>query len=95
MRYLSEYSHVAFSCSQPKRDRVLQEEHADDNKTTYNILLEYGEFDLEEYFVERLPPANPNEIREFWTSLFAVADALKGIHTFENDRAGVRQEYYG
>ncbi|KAF7505103.1 hypothetical protein GJ744_001243 [Endocarpon pusillum] len=95
VRYLSEYSHLAFSCSQPKPGRILEEECTDDNKTTYNILLEYGEFDLEEYFVERLPPTNPNEIREFWTSLFAVADALKGIHTFENDRAGVRQEYYG
>jgi serine/threonine protein kinase len=92
IRYLSEYSHRPINCARPKEALT---EPKDDSKTTYNIVLEYGEFDLEEYFVERSPPTDTREIREFWISLFAVADALKGIHKFDNDRAGVKQEYYG
>ncbi|KAB5540385.1 hypothetical protein GE09DRAFT_254929 [Coniochaeta sp. 2T2.1] len=61
------------------RDRI-----GDDGKreTTYNILLEYGEFDLEEFFGEQqqYPPVLQLEIVLFWESFFKVADAISRVH---------------
>src|SRR6266536_944548 len=64
-------------------------------KTTYNILLQYGDRDLDELFFYQLPPVLQNEIETFWKHLFDIADAVKRIHnlTIEND--GVSSEYYG
>ena len=63
------------------------------NIKTYNILLEFGEMDLGVYFGKRLPPVLPLEIEAFWRSLFAVADAVKGVHDL---KVGARiDEYYG
>ena len=61
------------------RDRI-----GDDGRreTTYNILLEYGEFDLEEFFGEQqqYPPVLQLEIVLFWESFFKVADAISRVH---------------
>ena len=62
---------------------------------TYNILLEYGEMDLNTYFYEVEPPVQPSDIEGFWTSVFAVADALKGIHNLRVKDAGIIMEFYG
>ena len=62
---------------------------------TCNILLEFGEMDLEGYFGERLTPVLSKEIEEFWKALFAVAYAVKDIHNFKVSRAGVVEEYHG
>jgi hypothetical protein len=54
---------------------------------TYNLLLEYGEFDLDEYFIEMPPPSTADDIIAFWRNLFDIADALMFIHNFEYDRS--------
>lgn len=64
-------------------------------KVTDNILLEYGDRDLEELFAARLPPVLPEEIEAFWVDLFEVAHAVKGIHHFKINYDGVVQEYFG
>ena len=63
--------------------------------TTYNILLEYGEMDLGNYFYEIEPPMQPSDIEGFWRSVFAVADALKGIHNLRVKDAGTIMEFHG
>ena len=47
---------------------------------THNLLLEYGESDLDVYFKKRHPPFFQGEIRLFWRELFEVAKAIQGIH---------------
>jgi hypothetical protein len=64
-------------------------------QTTFNIILEFGELDLDEYFFDRSPPILPAEIRLFWKDLFVVAKAVKGIHTFEKRRGDVTKKYSG
>jgi hypothetical protein len=64
-------------------------------KDTYNILLEFGECDLDEYFTLILPPVFDIEIKAFWKALFEVADALDGIHNLETWVDGVHQYYDG
>ena len=65
-------------------------------KKTYNILLEFGEMDLGVYFREILPPVLPSEIEAFWRSLFAVANAVQGVHDLKiDDESGQTKEYYG
>jgi hypothetical protein len=46
----------------------------------HNILLEYGELDLSEYFADNVPPYLQSEIESFWERLFAVANAVRSIH---------------
>ena len=63
---------------------------------TYNILLEFGEMDLAVYFKRTLPPVLPLEIEAFWRSLFAVANAVQGVHDLKvRDDSGQTKEYYG
>lgn len=66
-------------------------------KNSFNILLEYGEQDLDEFFFDdtRLPPVLPNEVLGFWKDLFEVATAVKDIHRFDRKQGDVSQEYYG
>jgi serine/threonine protein kinase len=66
-------------------------------KNAFNILLEFGELDLDEFFFEegRLPPVLPNEVQGFWKDVFEVATAVKAIHLFKRQRGDVSQEYYG
>ncbi|KAI1386093.1 uncharacterized protein F4822DRAFT_305220 [Hypoxylon trugodes] len=55
---------------------------------TWNILLEYGEEDLEEFFASQRncpPNLNPETI-QFWKSLANVAEALDAIHNLELER---------
>jgi hypothetical protein len=65
---------------------------------TYNILLEFGELDLDEFFADEhsYPPVLTPEIVDFWQSLFEVAEALKRFHNLEyrNDD-GVTAHYHG
>jgi serine/threonine protein kinase len=64
-------------------------------KTSYNILLEFGELDLDEYFFDRSPPVQASEILCFWKDLFEIARAIKNIHTFKLPRGNMYMEYYG
>jgi hypothetical protein len=65
------------------------------SRTTYNILLEYGDCDLDEFFADRLPPIFETEVEGFWKALFEVADAVEGIHNLNVCAGGMTQEYYG
>jgi serine/threonine protein kinase len=47
---------------------------------TYNLLLEYAECDLDEYFEHTLSPDSLESIRWLWEQLFGVADGLQTIH---------------
>lgn len=64
-------------------------------KATQNILLEYGDRDLDDLFYFQLPPVLQTEIEEFWNHLFEVADAVEKIHnlTIVNDK--IATHYYG
>ena len=66
-----------------------------ETRNTYNILLEFGELDLDEFFAERLPPAFQVETEAFWKDLFEVADALEGIHNLKVNVNGNVEEYHG
>ncbi|KAI2466329.1 hypothetical protein F4781DRAFT_406060 [Annulohypoxylon bovei var. microspora] len=63
---------------------------------TWNILLEYGEEDLEEFFASprNYPPnLNPETIK-FWNSLANVAEALDTMHNLEIERENGRHDYF-
>lgn len=47
---------------------------------TFNLLLEYAECDLDEYFAGTPPPVSPGETRLLWKQLCGVADALQTLH---------------
>ena len=63
---------------------------------THNILLEFGEFDLDEFFLEFDSPVHPLEIIGFWKKFFKVADALYKLHylNFQN-RDGQQEPLHG
>ncbi|KAK8077667.1 serine/threonine protein kinase [Apiospora saccharicola] len=53
---------------------------------TSNLLLEYGDFDLEELFLSKSPPTCFETTVEFWEALFKVAEAVDGIHNLRARR---------
>jgi hypothetical protein len=62
------------------------DENATDQYETYNILLEFGQRDLDDLFqTEPLPFPDTHE--DFWDGLFDVAKAVREIHSF-HDNAG-------
>ncbi|KAH7128547.1 hypothetical protein B0J11DRAFT_273614 [Dendryphion nanum] len=71
VRYLGCYSH--------------HEALAKDDGTTYNLLLEYGQVDLEEYCADlsNVPPVRTMEVIRFWKSLFKVAHAIRNVHNVQ------------
>ena len=92
IRCLANYT---YSHDHPARQRAATAPAAKQETTTYNILLEYGEMDLGDYFKEVLPPVLRSEIEAFWRSLFAIADAVRGIHNLKVRNAEQTEEYYG
>ncbi|QDS74920.1 hypothetical protein FKW77_004200 [Venturia effusa] len=54
--------------------------HEDPQSRTFNLLLEYGEQDLDEFFFQDRPPRLALEIHQFWSDLFEVAKALARVH---------------
>ncbi|KAL8941905.1 MAG: hypothetical protein Q9216_001978 [Gyalolechia sp. 2 TL-2023] len=96
VRYLADYTHAE------KTDVDLQTQSTPSGsrercviRNTFNLLLEFGEFDLDEFFAERLPPVLQGETEDFWRALFDVASALDGIHNLKLDRHGVVREFDG
>jgi hypothetical protein len=83
VRYLGCYSH----------DDPL----AGDDSRTYNILLEYGQMDLEEYCadLENVGPVRCMEIIRFWESIFKVAHAINNIHNLCIEHRGRTRDYDG
>lgn len=64
-------------------DQTSHVPNIDHNQRSYNILLEYGEDDLNEYFIVHSPPTLGREILDFWEKLFQIADALQRVHNLE------------
>lgn len=54
--------------------------HGNGESATHNILLEYGEQDLDEFFDDHYPPVVAVEVIAFWKELVRVADALDRVH---------------
>ena len=61
-------------------------------QNTHNILLEFGELDLDEFFAESDPPAHPLEITGFWERFFKLAQALNKLHYLERRNEDGSQE---
>ncbi|KAL2059820.1 hypothetical protein VTL71DRAFT_10204 [Oculimacula yallundae] len=86
VKYLGDYSHPGHRESDAPSVII----------TTHNILLEYGEMDLQQFFVERAPPILKFEIEAFWKDISDVATALKGIHNLRTRKyEGYEEEYHG
>lgn len=95
IRYLSNYEHP-IKASETDDAAIRKGSEAETKtKVTYNILLEFGELDLDRYFEETLPPILEGEVGDFWKDMFDVADAVKGIHDVKISTGGMQQEYYG
>ncbi|KAK4208644.1 hypothetical protein QBC37DRAFT_296262 [Rhypophila decipiens] len=74
------------------------EDYDDDNilRTTHNILLEYGDLDLDEYLAVQYPPVLNAEIIAFWEDIFSVATTLDKLHNFKYDRGdGATTRWHG
>ena len=95
VRYLTEYGHKEIQRAPSWSGTVAPGSVQNVTKTTYNILLEYGDCDLDEFFAERLPPVFDTEVEAFWEDLFEIADAVEGIHNLEVSTDGMRQNFYG
>jgi hypothetical protein len=95
VQYLGEYGHKEIHAPSKGPQIITPDMHQDVLRTTYNILLEYGESDLEEYFADTNPPYLQPEVEAFWKGLFAVADAVQGIHHLKTNTDGRVQEFYG
>jgi hypothetical protein len=87
IQYLGEFVHVEIV--------TLDGESKMETRTTSNIILEYGDHDLDEYFAELSPPVLQSEVESFWKGLFEVAHAVKGIHHLKVSMDGRMQEFYG
>ncbi|KAI0023755.1 hypothetical protein F4780DRAFT_776381 [Xylariomycetidae sp. FL0641] len=55
----------------------------DDNVASHHIMLEFGQFDLEEYMRLHHSPTLGKEIIDFWTELSRIADALEQMHNLK------------
>lgn len=55
-------------------------QHGHGESASHNILLEYGEQDLDEFFDDHFPPVMTLEVMAFWQELIRVADALDRVH---------------
>jgi hypothetical protein len=92
IRRLFDYSHMELTSGHQGSNEAEDEI---DGKMTYNIVLEYGECDLQEYFEQHIPPILEDDQLSFWSDLFLVADAVKDIHEFERSSGGRTERYFG
>ena len=85
IRYLGCYCH----------DENVPRSEGVSTNTTYNLLLEYGQVDLDEYCADltNVPPVRAMEIIRFWESLFKVADAIRRVHKVRI-RQGKQEKFY-
>jgi len=51
-----------------------------DKPSEYHLLLEYGFYDLDEYFENCPPPSLVSDVVDFWKSLSNVVPALASLH---------------
>jgi serine/threonine protein kinase len=48
---------------------------------TYNLLLEYADCDLDEYFADTHPPEDAQQILHLWKQFGGLAEALQTVHS--------------
>lgn len=80
IRYILQYSH---------------EEDQREGKTSWNMLLEYGDSDLQEYFLSHVPPVFEDEQLCFWSNMCLVVDAVQKLHELQHQDVGRAEGYYG
>ena len=56
-----------------------------ESEHTYNIVLEYADFDLHTAFKKESPPVSQNEIKGFWEQMMGLSTTLHNIHRLEVD----------
>jgi hypothetical protein len=95
VRFLGEYTHEEKRSYSTTPRAVVAGNQADESTTTYNILLEFGKSDLDDYFIDRNSPLLPKEIEAFWKGLFDVANAVERMHNLKTNSDGIVKEYRG
>ena len=100
IKYLGDFKHDFSYDTGPQPAQILPPSSSDSSTNlastvTYNILLEFGELDLEEYFLERLPPFLPSEILSFWEHFFEIAEGISELHNLKLVKNGTIREYHG
>lgn len=88
IRYLGAFTHQ----SEPS---TTTEGTVITSNATYNIILEFGEADLQDLFTSTSPPYLQEEIEAFWNGLRDVAVAVKSIHLLKRDQHGPIQKFSG
>jgi hypothetical protein len=67
-------------------------------KDSYNILFEYCEMDLSDYFVSKNPPVTSRDVELFWTNISRIVNAvqqLHGWHQRRDSKAETSEEHVG
>ncbi|KAL8772818.1 MAG: hypothetical protein Q9209_002163 [Squamulea sp. 1 TL-2023] len=96
VRFLADYSHAERRHNDTQgQSKVLGNQDDPMTRNTFNLLLEFGEVDLDEFFAQRLPPVLQDETDQFWRALFEIADALDGIHNLRINIHGFIRELDG
>lgn len=98
VRYLGDYEHIEVQAASTTPQTITESETSEVEVRkipTLNIILEYGDYDLDEYFREFTPPVFQSEINFFWTGLFDIAHAVEGIHDFAVAKDGRMEEFQG
>ena len=101
MRYVFDLEKNAFTGVRDQKGMVRYVGHysfeEEPGSWTHNILLEFGELDLDEFFAHELssPPVRPFEIISFWESLFKVATALDLVHNLKIIEDGETRYFHG
>jgi hypothetical protein len=91
VRCLAKYTHEELDCSTTTLEAGVEER----TKNTHNILLEFGEDDLDTFFAGQQPPVLQAEIEKFWMALFEIANAIDGVHNLKDDGPGTSQDFDG
>ncbi|KAF2734140.1 hypothetical protein EJ04DRAFT_564567 [Polyplosphaeria fusca] len=65
--------------------------------TSYNILLEFAELDLDEFWADlsNVPPVQSDQIVQFWASLFHIAKAIEALHCMKANIRGQEKRFHG
>ncbi len=93
VRYLTDYKNEVFE--NPADAERSSMDGRQFSNFTYNILLEFGQYDLEERFLFARSPVFGKELIEFWKDLFEVADAVEGVHNLKYQREDEIKEFQG
>lgn len=98
VRYFGDYEYVEVQTAPTTPQTTIDGEKSNvevGKISTFNIILEYADYDLHEYFREFAPPVFQSEANFFWTSMFEVAHAVKNMHDFTVNKDGRMEEFHG